>query len=355
VLTGKTMSETLIASFGERALCQTILAAGGCIAAITDRERRIRYWGDDIADALGYDAKYALGRHVSDFFVPGGSYPDPYCLPVPTAENRERTVQLLGFGATPVNLTYLIYPILGDDGTPVGMLYRIKQATRRSRRSRAITEPVSEKHGAFDDAFDNHALEELNHQVRNTLAIICALLEMEMLQTPDAERRRLRVSLARIRSLALLYNLLSQDDENRVEVGTLTRAVLDSVTSLFGRHVGQITIDCTGGTLPICLRRGTYLGLVITEVAVHMLGQALSPNTGTSPTVSITEAEHDVIITLRNTVASEVEPALDALSREILVGLVERSLGGAVRISEGPTFEVVIRCPLDAPVTSRCE
>jgi len=197
-----------------------------------------------------------------------------------------------------------------------------------------------------DQYFQARVLEESNHRVRNNLAMICALLEMEMLQAPENERRRLRISLARTRSLALPHEL-TDSSSGKVEVAILTHAVIDNVRSLYGQVENNVNIICTS---PIYLDThcATYLALVITELAAHIIDCSSSSCMPWTLATSIENSDKEIHLSIECGCSSKGDecPGIDPLSWNILKGLIERSLGGRLELPEGRPFRALIHCPL---------
>lgn len=191
---------------------------------------------------------------------------------------------------------------------------------------------------------DPRMLDESNHRVRNNLAMICALLEMELLQAPPAARRALRVSLARTRSLALPHNL-AHDAAGGVEAALLARAAVDGVRALYAPVEGDIEVRSLA---PATVRapRAVYLALAVTELAAHLCDCALARARPLAARLDVGGADGTVTLALQGGDCRHGCPpdALAPLSRDILTGLVERSLGGTLEIATAP-FRVQLSCP----------
>lgn len=317
------------AQFGDNALLYTLLAQLGQDVLLCDAEACIVYCGAQLAALLESAPDDLCGQDWSAMQTAPPRATD--------ADAMAFSGQYLTKAGHLITLVGTCVPLATPQGAAAGQLFVLRSATFR------------------DEA---HALvmEESNHRVRNNLAMICALLDMEMMHAPDAERQRLLISLARTRSLALVHNLV-QNASSQVEVSVLTRAVMDSARTLFCRIDTPVSVTCPTPAF-LNTKRATYLGLALTEIIVHLIRCGITHGTPAFPDIAIARTADTMQLTVTGTVCSathECDCLLAPLSREILVGLVERSLGGNVTLVERPPFCAVISCPLHDAVTSRCE
>ena len=305
----------MLTRLGERTVLDALFAAAGASLLVTDAAGRILFCGESCAQALGHPREMLLGQSLRLCPAEADNIISPAVPP------RAHGAPL----ADPLQWT----PLSNAAGECLGYLGRLPTESNCCADMRART------------------LQEANHQVRNHLAIMCALLEMELIQAPEAERRRLLVSLARTRSLSLAHNLMV-DATGCVDVGMLLRAVVDSVRALFPGVEGRSDVIVeTPSTLSA--RRATYLGLALTELTVQMLQCAISRGCTTFPTIRLAREGDNLHLTVEHPASTVTFPCLEAgsLSREILYGMVERSLAGTCSFAYTPTFRAIIRCPLD--------
>ncbi|MHB9133499.1 MAG: histidine kinase dimerization/phosphoacceptor domain -containing protein [Armatimonadota bacterium] len=320
---------TLIAKVGEGALLHAVLGATEEAVILVDATQHILCWTAGATSLLGYAAQDIQGQPLST------------CFPTPLPLALESSVCLTQCDGTQVAATVRQISLCPPGECAAGTLYILRRVEARP-----------DQHTASPAEGNSHRSQrELNHYARNNLAIISALLEMEMLQAPDSERKRLMVSLARIRCLAFMYNLVMQD-AGRIEVGMLARSVVDSVTTFFGKTSSALPVSCL--TLAyLDARRATYFGLALTELAVYLFSCMAALGDSVNPSIVIEQLVGEIVVTFTSMCDTPTQqcPPLDSLSRDILTGLVQRSLGGQLMLQEAPTFTAVIRCS----VTSHSE
>ncbi len=240
-------------------------------------------------------------------------------------------------------IPYLCEVSLLNDGLTLGTLALLR--TKRSRftaqdnavivqlssmfslaLARSVTDPAT----AISAEERQRMWAELNHRVRNSMAIICALLEMEMMQASTGERDRLIITLARIRSLTLVYNLVLQDKDGCIEISELSSGIISSISSLFQQNITSRLMQADSEVL-INQSRSIYLALVLTELVVHIFQCIANCPHPCQPLIKMKQEEGLICIELSNSNESPcAHKQMSPLSREILVGLVEFSLQGRI-------------------------
>jgi two-component sensor histidine kinase len=326
----------VLAHFAPAPLARAVLMAAGEHLLIVGQDGRLMYCGTAVAALLGSTPQALLGRSWAQLQSPVqllDEQPiDHLCDQLPHGSSF--SCQLLHQNGMPVAVSGEVIPLATAPGSATGYIYVIRGS-----------EPASPASLPFTD-LHTQILEESNHRVRNNLAMICALLDMEMLSAPAGERQRLLISLARTRSLALVYNLVDKES-GQVEISILVRAVFDSVRTLFERIDGAITITCPTPA-HISARRATYLGLAVTELAIHFIQCALRNGTNPFPFIEIQRSENAASLTVTSQTCVQEHPCagLAPLSREIVVSLVERSLRGQCEIDNDGPLRATITCPI---------
>lgn len=118
------------------------------------------------------------------------------------------------------------------------------------------------------------ALRELQHRVKNNLQIITALIRLEARNMPGGAPREPFDRLAgRVESLAILYSLLSPDDQSKdVDLGVYLSQIASAVMSTHA--VEGIRLDLRIEPYPVSVNVAMPTGLVVNELLTNALKYA---------------------------------------------------------------------------------
>jgi two-component sensor histidine kinase len=118
-------------------------------------------------------------------------------------------------------------------------------------------------------------LQELQHRVKNHLAMVVGLIRMQAAKevTPDS----LDALSHRIESLAMLYDELSpvgvtEIHSQTVPAGAYLSRIASALTALDGRGGIRVNVACDDIELPV--ERGARCGLILTELLTNALEHA---------------------------------------------------------------------------------
>lgn len=147
-------------------------------------------------------------------------------------------------------------------------------------------------------------LNEVNHRVKNNIASIIGLIELESqrkIQSNKEFQATLMGIQTRIKGLATVHDILSSNLWAPVKMDLFVRKVIENAaaSSPIGRKIA-ITINCPDQNIWINARQGTALALIINELTTNSIRHAFSERLDGTITVTIlreTKARNRVQIT----------------------------------------------------------
>ena len=262
----------------------------------------IVYVNDAFERVTFYSRAFAVGRNCR-FLQGKDSDPDEIAkLREGIAAGHEVSVDLTNYKAdgTPFRNRLLIAPI--RDGGRIGAFLGVQMelndegepeeapaasgGAKRSDAARSSEEQTSATEGAGGTAMVRSEdaeppldaetmLRELQHRVRNHLAMVVGMIRMQASRdiTPDA----FRALSHRVESLALLYQELSPAGvstarADTISAGSYLSRVASTLNALAGRASIRVNVECEEIDLPI--ERGARLGLILTELLTNALDHA---------------------------------------------------------------------------------
>jgi two-component system, sensor histidine kinase PdtaS len=261
-------------------------------------------------------------------------------------QTRLPAVEEAGVGETSVIVRCV--PLL-DQGAVTGALVLMRDVSDLRRRDRLLLSK---------DA----AIREVHHRVKNNLQTISSLLRIQSRRMPTGEARHaLEESERRVRSIALVHEILSRDTTDEVDFNDILPSLVRMAEDM-GSTDRPVRISYKGeaGELPAAL--ATPLAVVITELLQNAAEHAVPASTSSEMRaleplivhVDLTRVEAELRVTVKdNGVGLPAGFSIEetsTLGLSIVRGLVESQMGGTISMrSDGGTLvELVI--PVDHPV-----
>jgi len=137
---------------------------------------------------------------------------------------------------------------------------------------------------------------EIHHRVKNNLQNIASLLRMQLrrLDRVPAEQA-LSDSIARIMSIALVHDTLSQGEIGMVDLGRLVGSISKFSESEAGKRP-VITLDVSGPSIMIPSREATSLALVINELVQNAVQHGIKEKNEGRLLIRVEQKDGDVSV-----------------------------------------------------------
>ncbi len=279
-------------------------------------------------------------------------------------ESRLPVTQEIGDGSD-TTVVVRCMPLL-DSGNVTGALVLMRDVSELRRRDRLLLSK---------DA----AIREVHHRVKNNLQTISSLLRLQSRRMPTGQpRSALEEAERRVRSIAVVHEILSRDTADEVDFNDILPALVRMAEDL-GRADRPVRITSRGEAGELHASVATPLAVVITELLQNAAEHAWPDRTGSDgieagggigeprpvdgigpargtarwwPS-SCTAPTHELRVTVRdNGVGLPPGFSIDdtsSLGLSIVRSLVRTQLGGVItmRSDGGTVVEVVI--PVDHP------
>jgi len=222
-----------------------------------------------------------------------------------------------------------------------GVIFTVLDITDRKRAEAQVRASLREK---------EVMLREIHHRVKNNLQTISSLLDLQADSAPeDAAKVALQNSRRRVRSLALVHEILYQsDDLARFDLSAYLTSLCHHLVGMYRglRDAVRLTVDVAGASL--ALDDAIPCGLIVSELVDNAYAHAFpGERSGTISVQVLTEADR-VALTVADDGAglpAEVAPETVSSLGLRLVHLLSRQLGGSLHIvrNQGTTFRVLFR------------
>jgi two-component sensor histidine kinase len=239
---------------------------------------------------------------------------------------------------------------LTDHGAVTGAVALLRDVSDLRRRDRLLLSK---------DA----AIREVHHRVKNNLQTISSLLRLQARRMPAGEgRHALQESERRVRSIALVHEILSRDTTDEVDFNDILPSLIRMAEDLGSTHRPvKITYQGQAGELAAAI--ATPLAVVVNELLQNAAEHAFPVDEGADPSVP-----HQAIVvhvnldrqgeTLKLTVSDNgigLPPGFSvehsaSLGLSIVRSLVGTQMGGTIDMRSDDGTVVELRIPVDAEV-----
>jgi two-component sensor histidine kinase len=186
-------------------------------------------------------------------------------------------------------------------------------------------------------------IREIHHRVKNNLQTISSLLRLQgrRISQPEAIRA-VQESVQRIQAISVVYELLSREHRDDVDLREIVAAIVRNMDQVTGAHV-KIRLAGTAGRAPSDV--ATPLAIIVNELIQNALDHAF-PNLGEEGqaqarvwvTLDRSGAElHMKVVDNGVGVDGSIDPSSGGLGLSIVSSLVTEELGGTIEI--GPRHQ----------------
>ncbi|MFT6502321.1 MAG: PAS domain S-box-containing protein [Crocinitomicaceae bacterium] len=178
--------------------------------------------------------------------------------------------------------------IFGENGEPVGYSSNSRDITERFEATEMLETALKEKELLF---------QEIHHRLKNNLAIISSILELQADKSNDPEFvRAIRDSQRRIKTTALAHEILYETDSiGSVDLNNYVENLLNNVLDSFVEENSRISLTKHVSIENFDIDHAIPLGLIINELMTNSFKHAFPGNRKGEIQIRIVQ-EEDVII-----------------------------------------------------------
>ncbi|GMN03831.1 sensor histidine kinase [Erythrobacter sp. MTPC3] len=221
------------------------------------------------------------------------------------------------------------HKILRDGKNSRTILLAMQDATLEKRLERA-------QQAALERA--NDLLEELNHRVMNSLAMIGSIMAIESrsLSDDDCKAAFERIN-SRVMSIGALYRgLVRNESVNQVSADEYIGGVVRDAVSAFGPPEWELQIDLDLPPISLTTEIAVPMGLVVNELAINSLKYAYAGRQTGRLSVSIANSAEGIKILF-----SDDGPGIDENARvdsglgQRLTSALVQQMGGTIALDSG--------------------
>jgi PAS domain S-box-containing protein len=255
---------------GEAQLLSTILENTDNWLAYLDRELRFVRVNDAFVRGMGVPADELVGRPFGEVFAKSadlhgflerardsGKPQRFYGIPR-RLEHRPEQGRLF--------LHIALFPVGDEQGAVRGIVISMLDVTRQTAtRNRMLAAERARAELA------EHLGDEISHRVKNNLAMVSGLLQMQVLASANPEvATALREAVARVQTFARLHEQMYAARGGEVEFLAVLRRIAEGAKEVFGRRE-RVAVSVVGEEVTVSAPAATNLSVIANELLTNAL------------------------------------------------------------------------------------
>lgn len=200
------------------------------------------------------------------------------------------------------------------------------------------------------ETFQSDLFAELNHRVKNNLAVVSGLLTLQARNAPQTEvREQLLKAVDRIQSIADVHaSLYRQGSTEAVDFGVYLKTLCERIAGALLED-GRVRLEVDAQSAMVALEHAVPLGVVVNELVTNAAKHAYPPPLKGDITVSFRSSGGGLrlVVADHGRGMRDAKVATGGLGMR-LVGSMVRQLGGELRCddTDGVSFEVLLPAEL---------
>jgi PAS domain S-box-containing protein len=226
-----------------------------------------------------------------------------------------------------------------DAGRPVAILEINRDITEQRRVEEERSQLLASEREKSEQL--RLSVREAHHRIKNNLQAITALLYLELSAsdntasaTPDSA---IRESMERIQAIAMVHDLLSQDEDvQSVDIRAVMERLVPTALRSSGLSSEEVQIEIAVPSISLSSRKATALALIMNELVSNAAKHAFSARRGGRLQVRLGEAENGLLLRIQDDgpglpAGFDLERSAN-VGLEVVRSLVERDLDGKLTL-----------------------
>jgi PAS domain S-box-containing protein len=256
-----------------------------------DRHQEIESVNQSFEEIFGYTQKEVKGLELDKLIVPDDEYQD--ALELSTSEiakvysGKRRTKS-----GNIIDVIVCAVPVIVD-GKIISMYGIYVDITDRKRAEEKLKSNLREK---------EVLLAEIHHRVKNNLAVITGLLELQALNSENEDAHKvLKDSQMRVNSIALVHELLYQsDDFSQVDIPSYLKDLTRVISNSLERTAKPVNIEFDLDQIELEITQAIPCGLILNEILTNSYKHAFAGREAGEISISFKNCDNQIVYKVRD-------------------------------------------------------
>jgi PAS domain S-box-containing protein len=333
------MAENLDKTTFSKEYVDDILKSMGDALIVTDKQKNITKINAAALKMLEYKEDELINKSLSEVFIDNSAVAGINGTANAVIENLETHFKKKDEELVPVNLSKTI--ISNKNGRIQSLVYVAGDITEFKKSERLIKESLEEK---------EILLSEIHHRVKNNLAVISGLLQMQRWESKDeAAREVLQDSQLRVKSIALVHEKLYQSSNlSNIDFERYINELIEGINQTFNNSETHINFNVDVEPLLLSINQAIPCSLLINELVVNIHKHAFNGISEGEVGVKLWKEGKDVHLIVRDNGKGLHELPGDSSEQSLGMSLVHTlaaQIDGEVQAynEEGAVFEIIFK------------
>lgn len=328
-----TMAENLSRTTVSRDYVDSIIEAMADLLIVTDTDYRISRVNSAGMEMLGSSEEELLMEPASEIFT----NPSKPIVGEGSTENIKSCnaeITLKEGESIPVSVSK--GTIKNAEGDIQGYVIVASDISTEKEAQKKIAQSLKEK---------EVMLAEIHHRVKNNLAVITGLLQMQIWEADSEDAASvLKQSQLRVRSIALVHEKLYQSETlSHIEFDTYIQELIEAISDMYIRTSSDIQIDTELAPLILNINQAIPCSLLINELIINAFKYAFNDGKGGTIKVSLRKKDQRVTLQVQDNGKGLKKEDMDSGSLGLtLVKTLTKQLNGDLQIKNSNGAHVIV-------------
>jgi PAS domain S-box-containing protein len=269
------------------------LKAPGALIMV-DKENRVKRVNQSFEELFGYSEEELIGKDIDKEIVSEEEYHSAPRMPGDDFKEGKFYQDVVRYTkeGEPRDILLGAIPVYLDDDPIAGFGIYI-DVTEQKENERKLKESLEEK---------RVLLEEIHHRVKNNLAIISGLLQLQAFETADEKTRNaLNDSQLRIQSIGLVHELLYQS-ENFIDISfeEYITKLIETVKNTLPFDHQHIDVKIETGNFSLDINQAIPSAILINELVTNAYKHAFENGDSGTIWIRLEEVENEIKIVVED-------------------------------------------------------
>ncbi|MCP4131965.1 MAG: response regulator [bacterium] len=246
----------------------------------------------------------------------------------------------IGIGDKKLHFYTQITPIFDENKKITRLIGAILENSERKKAERALTNTVKEKEALF---------RELQHRVKNSLAMIAGIISLEADEINDPVARDIINKIYdRVMSMSRLYTMLFDSGMvEKVDLNQYLRGLIESLSSSYTHSSMEILIETKIDVISFDIKRSIFIGLIVTELVSNAFKYAFAGRQKGKITILLEKSGDTIILEISDNGArfpGEFDIRKSTSLGLKLVEMLTEQLNGSMEYEDGENtlFRIIV-------------